>query len=338
MVSEGPNSPGTMANDSAAGIVEWTNVDNAKVEDESVATLPNFISTYVSNYLKATNFGFSIPTGATIDGIQVDIKKNYRSTSTIRDEEVKIVKSDGSIGSVNKGETSTDWPSVLTYTNYGGSSDLWGENWSASDINDSDFGAVINADIYLHPAGGAVDHIRITVYYTTPGGSNSPGTMANDTSILGNAWSNVDNAKVSDDTYATVTINDEACFLYNTKILTIRKDVFIQNIKVGDKILSLDDKEVCVTKVIKRKSSSYFELKTDIGTTEVTGEHPYLLKNGEISQVRKLKTGDILKGVDGDIKVISNSKIIKSVDVYNLSVEKPNIYIANGIYVHNKPV
>jgi len=37
-----------------------------------------------THYLKATNFGFSIPSGATINGIKVDVKK--KTTSTVEDE------------------------------------------------------------------------------------------------------------------------------------------------------------------------------------------------------------------------------------------------------------
>lgn len=159
-------SPGTMADDATVGTVAWTNPDNAKVSDNvyATATLPN--QNNISHYLKATNFGFSIPVGATINGILVEIE-NHKDNVTVWDYEVKIIKSDGTIGTTNKGKTSTSWLLTDSYFSYGSSSDLWNETWAYTDINDVDFGMVISAK--APSSGGAVayvDHIRITVYYT----------------------------------------------------------------------------------------------------------------------------------------------------------------------------
>ena len=65
MVDTGFASPGTMANDNAVGTVAWVNPDNAKISNNAYATVNSAQST--SYYLKATNFGFSIPTGAPIN-------------------------------------------------------------------------------------------------------------------------------------------------------------------------------------------------------------------------------------------------------------------------------
>jgi len=73
---EGANSPGTMADDATVGTVAWSNPDRAKSLADGNATAV-LSSLGVSHYLKATNFGFSIPTGATIDGILAEINKNF---------------------------------------------------------------------------------------------------------------------------------------------------------------------------------------------------------------------------------------------------------------------
>jgi hypothetical protein len=45
--------------------------------------------------------------------------------------------------------------------------DKWGETWTYSDINNSNFGVVLSADLILNDMSLArVDHIQITVYYT----------------------------------------------------------------------------------------------------------------------------------------------------------------------------
>ena len=55
---------------------------------------------------------------------------------------VKIVKADASFGSEDKG-TGSITTSQASY-NFGGSSDLWSETWTAANINDSDFGVAVS--------------------------------------------------------------------------------------------------------------------------------------------------------------------------------------------------
>src|SRR3990167_6957610 len=94
------------------------------------------------------------------------------SAYALIDSSVKIVKSDGTIGTTNKASGSA-W-GAEAYTTYGSSSDLWGETWAYTDINDVDFGVVIST---LGQDGNTpnaeIDHIRITVYYTEAAGETS---------------------------------------------------------------------------------------------------------------------------------------------------------------------
>jgi hypothetical protein len=127
----------------------------------------------VSHYLKATNFGFSIPVGATINGILVEVeRRNHTGTGIIKDSAAKIVKADGSIGSTNKADTINEWPSDDTYKSYGANNDLWDESWTPTDINNANFGFVLSSNNTAF-AQGDIDHIRITVYFETPSGSDT---------------------------------------------------------------------------------------------------------------------------------------------------------------------
>lgn len=168
MVDTGAGSPGTMADDNAFGSAAWSNVDNAKTQNDTDATMSTGNTN--SHYLKATNFGFSVPVGATIDGIVVEIDRHEAGAGTCKDVEVKIVKADGSIGTENKGDTVNAWPTsdTDTYKSYGAVDNLWSETWSAANINDSDFGVVLAVYDSQARIGvqAAVDHMRITVYYT----------------------------------------------------------------------------------------------------------------------------------------------------------------------------
>ncbi len=120
------------------------------------------------------------------------------------DQRVRIIKG-GAVSSTDRASANA-WSDSFAYTTYGSSSDKWGETWTSSDINASDFGVAISAygsgywsdatTYYLKAtnfgfsilegatidgitveikkraeSGGlafyaSVDHMRITVYYT----------------------------------------------------------------------------------------------------------------------------------------------------------------------------
>lgn len=170
MADTGWKSPGTVVDDSAIGSVAWGNPDYAKASDDSRATVLEFVNSLSTHYLKATNFSFNIPVGSTINGILVEIEKSAPESddySWVVDGSVKIVKSNGSIGTTNKADSSTHWLISDSYISYGSNSDLWGESWTSSDINDSDFGVVISASLTVdHSVTAQIDHIQMKVYYT----------------------------------------------------------------------------------------------------------------------------------------------------------------------------
>jgi hypothetical protein len=116
-----------------------------------------------THYLKATNFGFTIPGGSTIEGIVVEIEHKESGSTVAKDNRVRIVKG-GTIGSTDKASAS-EWPTSDAYASYGRFDDLWGETWSSTDINATDFGVALSA-IGLGAGTASVDHIRITVYYS----------------------------------------------------------------------------------------------------------------------------------------------------------------------------
>lgn len=174
----GAGSPGTMADNDTVGTVVWNNPNNAKVSDNVYATTNLVSIEEQTHYLKATNFGFSIPAGATINGILVEIEKKANRNSVygyVLDNEVLIVKSDDTIGTTNK-YSEGNWPLSDTYTSHGASDDLWDETWTQSDINNTNFGVVVSlyiGDFLYGDVVASIDHIRITVYYTEGGSSSS---------------------------------------------------------------------------------------------------------------------------------------------------------------------
>lgn len=171
--SAGPSLAGAGADNNAVGTATWSSPSNITLDNgSSFAFIGSFSFGVTSHYLEGSSFNFSIPTGATIDGIMLSFKKaNTSQNGTVHDSTVSLVTSGGSVSGDNKA-TATAWPISLTNATYGSSSDLWGLSWSPSDINNSNFGAVVSAT----KTSGPTDTIeatamKITVYYTTSGGS-----------------------------------------------------------------------------------------------------------------------------------------------------------------------
>lgn len=162
MSTAGPNICGTGADDATVGTTSWSNPTSIQADDGTNSSTSGSGSA-VTHYLKATNFGFSIPSGSIIDGIQVTFERFYMSSSPT-DSEIKIVKG-GSISSTNRSAGATWSSSVGTTNTFGSTSDLWGETWTYSDINASNFGVVMSVTLAAGMTICNVDRVSITITY-----------------------------------------------------------------------------------------------------------------------------------------------------------------------------
>lgn len=82
---------GTMASvSSGAGQIAWTSPELGSTEDTSFAVYSSTASVFdeESENLRATNFGFAIPTGATIDSIVADINRKSDTSGGINTQSV----------------------------------------------------------------------------------------------------------------------------------------------------------------------------------------------------------------------------------------------------------
>lgn len=164
--SSGPNYSGTSVNDtSSTGTVPWLNPGNASGTDNGTLAIADLSSdNWHSDYLWMTNFGFSIPAGATIDGIVAEVKRQNTGGDTF-DFVVKLIKSGAVTG--NSKATTTAWTTTLQWVSYGASNDLWGSSFTISEINATNFGIAFAAkDPDCACTSARVDASRITVYYT----------------------------------------------------------------------------------------------------------------------------------------------------------------------------
>lgn len=199
MATQGPFVPSTVVNDSSnGGSFNWFDQGSGLVAALAAAdgadyawndSLPGFHSVN----LKCTNFGFSIPAGATIDGILATIrKKEQASSSNIFDYQVRIVKG-GTPGATER-KIVAEWPTAFADRLHGGATDLWGETWTPADINASAFGVAISSLTSVNAQNASIDRIQITVYYTLA--SQVLGTLLNTGLVEGSALGTSLNTRV----------------------------------------------------------------------------------------------------------------------------------------------
>ncbi len=168
--TSGPRDAGAGANvNGSGGTQDWSNPNNVVADDTSYATvaLQGASGSDLSKYLQATNYGFSIPSGATIDGIAVSIMRRADASAAVKDWGLQLLKGGTIAGSNRASETA--WTSSLGEFTYGGAADLWGTTWTPAQINASGFGV----SLYLWNSTynnriAYVDYMRITVTYTAP--------------------------------------------------------------------------------------------------------------------------------------------------------------------------
>jgi hypothetical protein len=182
MSSSGPNYPDSGTDDSAVGTVTWTSPGNITADDTSYASATG-TSGALTHYLKALDFDFAIAAGSTIDGITVSIMRYSTQEGALRyiyDNTVKLVIG-GSVTGNNKAATTTKWPTSEAAASYGGAADKWGLTPTVDNVNGTDFGVVLAANIYgAAGATGYVDYITITVDYTASSGVSGSVTKTMD--------------------------------------------------------------------------------------------------------------------------------------------------------------
>lgn len=150
----------------------WVNTENIGASDNQYATFGNLSDVIGAHtdYLLAQGFGMNIPANAQITGIAAYIESSDMNSCT-GDYNIRIVKK-GEIGTNehSSGDLYLNGDSKDPYRVYGGAADLWGESWTADDINSNDFGIAVAAqrEVTGRQTEGRIDNIRIAVYYFIP--------------------------------------------------------------------------------------------------------------------------------------------------------------------------
>jgi hypothetical protein len=160
---QGPNQPLTVVDSASYGSTAWSNPGNiVPGASAQPATVNTGSSGTNSHYLQATNFGFGIPSRATVVGVQVQITRKS-AAGAVNDNVVELVKG-GSVQTTRNYAVATAWGTGQTTQSYGGSSDLWGISLQPADVNASNFGVVfaVNGN-----DTASVYSIQVSVSYRT---------------------------------------------------------------------------------------------------------------------------------------------------------------------------
>ena len=233
----------TVTTSATAQGTDWTSPSNVQTSDNAFATCLITGSNKPTYYLDAKNWGFQstnnalvnyIPGSATINGIEVFITIKKTGPGKIRDNKIILLKAGNEAGS-SKARGSVLWPTTASETKFGGSIDLWGTTWTASDIIDAGFGIRISAkNRGSKDAQAEVDYIRINIYFNQVFYySKSSGNLE-----LTSTWgTNSDGSGTSPTNFTT---NGQIFFIQNRSTATLTNNLTISGayskLVVGDAV------------------------------------------------------------------------------------------------------
>jgi len=168
MTTLGPRYPLILASSAVAPYSnnDWVTVTSASLDDGVYANV--VASQYDANdwtfLLRAYNFGFTIPVGASIGGITVEIE-GYGANGANSPQHVMLTKNSSASIGTELGSTAS-WTGTPTNRTFGGASSAWGTTWTYDEINASNFGVLFANKATANDADVFIDYIRVTVDYS----------------------------------------------------------------------------------------------------------------------------------------------------------------------------
>ena len=172
-------SPSSMT-EGISGSVAWSNPTNIGTQDGNRATVT--LTTTLSTYLMAKNFGFAIPDGATINAVEVRIYRDKTGGDIANVNDLQLIEN-----VTLKGDPDSTiayagfFTGVAGYGSFGGTGDTWGGYLSSltpAIINDANWGFALKGSCTFTGSGAVlrVDHMQIRVNWT---GSTIPAGTSN---------------------------------------------------------------------------------------------------------------------------------------------------------------
>ena len=172
-VATGPNQALATTNNSGVGTFSWSNLSASQISDNAHATagqLVGVLATVNSNYIVLSDFGFNIPSTATICGIFVEIEASCLGLAigaSARDNSVRLLVSGAVAGTDHA--SGTNWLGSDVVSSYGNGSDTWGATLTPAIVNSTNFGVAISTRLSAGLAAlfltARIDNVQMTVYY-----------------------------------------------------------------------------------------------------------------------------------------------------------------------------
>jgi large repetitive protein len=171
--TSGPNSCGTGSNYNDGGDVAWSNPTNIQANDAAYATVA-LPASKVSQELKAQNFGFAIPTDATITNVAFSyIRKASAAVSIITS--VYMLDASGAIG-LGDVSDGNGWAITDETISPSGDSAFWGLTLTPALVNSANFGLAIWAyNLVGTTVTASVEYVSCTITYTGGSADNYSG-------------------------------------------------------------------------------------------------------------------------------------------------------------------
>jgi hypothetical protein len=142
-------------------------------------------------------------------------------------------------------------------------------------------------------------------------------------------------------------INPGGCFVADTPVLTEAGYKLVQEVQVGDKVLSWNEvaKEFELQSVVVLYRTSKTVLYRVMGpdwNVSCSAEHPFLMDDGSWKMVSEMQAGDWVQtrvGRPTRVKSLVELSFDYNVPLFNFEVENTHNYCVTytGVVVHNKP-
>jgi len=249
------------------GKVAWT--DPTNIQAEAGYTYSGILASTYSDWLRASDFGFTIPSTATIDGIKVEIYRAGSYTNKLKDSSLRLVDASGTNVGDDKASASY-WLTAPTTVAYGSDGDTWGASPTPAMVNDSDFGIRLSAaNVDTENRVALVYWVKITVYYTEAGGATLEISLS-------------DTLAISDSISKTVELNKSESVSISDSIAKTIGLVKADTVTIADaiaKLISLGKSElVTITDTFTKAMSYALSLADNVGITDSISKAISLVK------------------------------------------------------------
>lgn len=141
-------------------------------------------------------------------------------------------------------------------------------------------------------------------------------------------------------------ITGEVCFAGETKVLTPDGLTSIEDLKVGDEVISYNfetsEREIkSITKIASHEVSALYTVSTPAGDIRVTGDHPfYVVGVGEVLAMNLSAADKLMNYLGEEIGIKSVSvELTDEVTVYEIAIEDNHNYFVgeDSVLVFNEP-